>query len=107
VTSERRKYPRITLLPADLRVQNAQPYEVTSIVDLSLGGMKLELSGAAPEINSLIDVTLIYGTRSLKVNATVRHVSAADEGKHSVGVEFDDPDLIRTLAGDLIPSRPH
>jgi c-di-GMP-binding flagellar brake protein YcgR len=107
VSNERRKYPRITVLPADLRVEDAKPYDVTSIVDLSLGGMKLELTGEAPKLHSLIDVTLIYGTQTLKVNATVRHVTAAEDGKHSIGVEFDDPDLIKTLAGDLIPSRPH
>ena len=93
------------MLPADLRVENAQPYEVTTIVDLSLGGMKLEVTGTAPKVNSLIDVTLVYGTQTLKVNATVRHVTAVEDSKHSIGVEFDDPELIKTLAGDLIPSR--
>jgi hypothetical protein len=47
---------------------------------------------------------LIYGTQTLKVNATVRHVTPVDGGKHSIGIEFDDPDLIKTMAGDLIPS---
>ena len=55
---ERRKRPRITVLPADLRVVDIQPYEVTSIVDMSRGGMKIEVNGSAPGVGALLDIHL-------------------------------------------------
>jgi hypothetical protein len=105
VEDERRRHPRVTVLPADLRVTDAKPYVVVAIIDLSLGGMKLEIEGDAPTVSALIDVGLATAKGDVKVNATVRHVAPTNEPgshRHVVGVEFDDPDLIEVLAGDWI-----
>jgi PilZ domain len=105
VEDERRRHPRITVLPADLRVADAKPYTVVAIIDLSLGGMKLEIEGDSPKVSALIDVTLATAKGDVKVNATVRHVSSfegSDPHRYTVGVEFDDPDLMEMLAGDWI-----
>ncbi len=92
------------MLPADLRIADAKPFVVVAILDLSLGGMKLEIESDAPKVSDLIDVTFSSATGDVKVNATVRHVSSAgpDPRRHLIGVEFDDPDLIDVLAGDWI-----
>src|SRR5258708_35724035 len=104
VNADRRKHPRVTLLPANLRVTNARPYEVVAIVDLSLGGMKLELTGDAPKFGELLDVGISWPSGDAQVGAMVRHVIAksGEPGRHLVGVEFDDPELVDKLAGDFI-----
>jgi hypothetical protein len=103
MTEERRKHPRVTVLPASLRVTRAQPYAVVAIIDLSIGGMKVELEGDAPKFGELLDITMAGPSGDVQLNAMVRHVAAGPVPKHHlVGVEFDDPELVDTIAGEWI-----
>jgi len=105
---ERRKHPRVTVLPASLRVTRAQPYLVIAIVDLSIGGMKLELEGPAPRFGELLDISMAGpGGDDVRLNAMVRHVAPKPSDgpaapRHFVGVEFDDPELVDAIAGAWI-----
>ncbi len=101
---ERRKHPRVTVLPASLRVTRAQPYAVVAVIDLSIGGMKLELEGDAPRFGDLLDITMTGPSGDVQLNAMVRHVASKPDAaaRHVVGVEFDDPELVDTIAGEWI-----
>lgn len=94
---ERRKHPRITVLPADLRVVDIQPYEVTSIVDMSRGGMKIEINGAVPGVGALLDIHLQLPGGQAILSGMVRHVTTKTDSVHVIGIEFDDPDLVADL----------
>jgi len=85
---------------ANLRVTLA--YDVISIVDLSIGGMKIEIVGARPKVAELVDVKLHLPAGDVKVDAMVRHVAPASDGRVHVGLEFDDLDLIERVAGAWI-----
>lgn len=82
---------------ADLRVTLA--YDVVSVVDISIGGMKVELAGAHPAMAELVDVTLHLPAGDLKVDSMVRHVAPAGDGRSYVGLEFDDIDLVERSLG--------
>jgi len=74
-------------------------YDVVSVVDISVGGMKVELAGAYPAVAALVDVTLHLPTGDVKVDAEVRHVAPTSEGRVHVGLEFDDVDLVERALG--------
>jgi hypothetical protein len=97
VGEERRKHERVSVTPADLRLSARNPFRIESILDISLGGMRLEMSGKLPKVGELVDITLHLPAGDQKVDATVRHIDHA-----RVGVEFDDPDLIESIAGEWI-----
>ena len=100
---ERRKHQRVSVSPADLRLTMPTPYQLASIVDLSLGGVRVEIEGEAPKLGDLVDVTLHLPAGDKKFDATVRHVHKVDGKKRfQIGCEFDDPDLIEAFAGNWI-----
>jgi hypothetical protein len=74
-------------------------YEVVSVVDISIGGMKVELADQRPDVGALVDVTLHLPAGDVKVDAMVRHVARAGEGRFHVGLEFDDIDLVERALG--------
>src|SRR6202022_321335 len=86
-----------TVLPADLRILNARPYEVTLIVDMSRGGMRVEVTGAAPAVGSLLDIHLQMPGGSAILSGMVRHVTEKTGSVCVVGIEFDDPELVADL----------
>ncbi len=94
---DRRKHPRITVLPADLRILKVQPYEVTSIVDMSRGGIKVEVTGPAPAVGTLLDIHMQMPGGDAIVSGMVRHVTEKTSSVCVLGIEFDDPDLIADL----------
>ena len=94
---ERRRHPRVTVTAADLRVTLA--YDVVSVIDISIGGMKVEIAGAHPAVAAQVDVTLHLATGDVKVDAEVRHVAPSSEGRVYVGLEFDDVDLVERALG--------
>ena len=100
---ERRKHERVSVSPANLRLTMPQPYQLASIIDLSLGGVGVEIEGTPPKPGDLVDVTLHLPAGDKKFDAIVRHVHKLDgEQRFQIGCEFDDPNLIEAFAGDWI-----
>jgi hypothetical protein len=100
---ERRKHPRVTVTSADLRVTLA--YRVMKVVDVSVGGMKIELRGAWPKVGELVDVTMHLPAGDVKVDAMVRHVATVKDDRAHIGLEFDDVDLIESVLGAWLRER--
>jgi hypothetical protein len=105
-TVERRKHPRVAVRHADLRVAEATHFQVESILDVSLGGVRLEISAPRVElkVGMLVDIRLEWQEASAVVNGSLRHFEKVPPRggvpeRYSIGLEFDDPDLVGQLLG--------
>src|SRR5258706_16433177 len=108
MSDERRKHPRIFVKSADIRGAEATHFQVLQIVDLSLSGVRLEITAAKTELKPgvLVDVRMEWQGQDAVFNATVRHIEpsrqappAGEPPRFEVGLEFDDPELVGKLLG--------
>ncbi len=101
--SDRRKFPRVEVEATNIRLAASESgqakVEIERIVDFSLGGLQVELAAgeAQPRLGSLLDVCLEWPGGSGRFDASVRRVLPGDSGRHRVGIEFDDPELVGKL----------
>lgn len=102
---DRRRFPRVAVESTNLRlaITGEQPkVRFERLVDFSLGGLLIELAEgeATPRVGSLLDVHLEWDGGAQRFDASVRRIADGDGGRKRVGVEFDDPELVRKLMGD-------
>ena len=108
---DRRKFPRVDLEATNVRLAASDAgqakVKIARIVDFSLGGLQVELvpGEAEPRIGSLLDVSLEWPDGKGRFDASVRRVVPGDDGRHRVGIEFDDPELVGKLLGTWFHKR--
>ena len=59
-------------------------------VDVSVGGMKLDLPELTPLVGRRLEMAVVIGDRVMDVGGTVLHSSRVGEGS-AIGLEFDQP----------------
>ena len=102
---DRRKFPRVELEATNVRLATTQSgqakVKIERIIDFSLGGLQVELAAGEPQprLGSLLDVHLEWPEGTGRFDASVRRLAAGEGGRHRVGIEFDDPELVRKLLG--------
>lgn len=92
MTDERRKDPRLPVrLEAEVRFTSWLVYSLLYAVNISKGGMNLEMTDE-PQLGDVLEIKLTQpdGT-ALRFNAVVKHVTP-NGGHFSVGVQFDSLD---------------
>jgi c-di-GMP-binding flagellar brake protein YcgR len=104
MAEERRRFPRVAVESTDLRLIRNKAEQakvlVDRLIDFSLGGMLVELVRGAdkPKVGGLLDVQLEWPGGTQRFDASVRHVTEAED-RLRVGIEFDDPELVDKLLG--------
>ncbi|MEO6954465.1 MAG: PilZ domain-containing protein [Polyangia bacterium] len=107
---DRRKFPRVDLEATNIRLAASEvgqaKVRIARIVDFSIGGLQVELVEGEPEprLGSLLDVNLEWPDGTGRFDASVRRVVPGEHGRHRVGIEFDDPDLVGKLLGAWLRS---
>ena len=89
MADERRQHPRIPVrLQTEVRFTSWHVYSLIYTIDISKGGMSLELP-TQPEVGAKLTVRLMQpdGT-SVALEAVVRHASQGKGGRWSAGVQF-------------------
>lgn len=92
MTDERRKDPRLPVrLEAEVKFTSWLVYSLLYAVNISKGGMNLEMSNE-PQLGEILEIKLTQPDGSaLRFNGVVKHVTP--EGAHfSVGVQFEGLD---------------
>ena len=59
-------------------------------LDVSVGGMKVDLQGIAPLVGRRMEMAVVFGARIVDLGGTVLHRTRSDAGS-IVGLEFDQP----------------
>ncbi|HSH69096.1 MAG TPA: PilZ domain-containing protein [Deferrisomatales bacterium] len=59
-------------------------------LDVSVGGMKVDLQGIAPLVGRRLEMAVVFGDRIVDLGGTVLHRTRSDSGS-IVGMEFDQP----------------
>lgn len=104
MADERRRFPRIAIESTNIKLATSEAGQpkvpVQRILDFSRGGLRVELATAEPpRLGALLDISLEWTGGTSRFDASVRHVEVAQPGVHTVGIEFDDPDLVEKLLG--------
>ncbi len=59
-------------------------------LDVSVGGMRVDLPGIAPLVGRRVEMAVVFGDRIIDLGGTVLHRTRSDAGS-IVGLEFDQP----------------
>jgi hypothetical protein len=87
---EKRIHPRIELSHTVLYSKDVYPRQtIASILDLSMGGTKIETLFGMRRGDRL-EITIGIGQQSIKCRGNVIHVSLPENGKVKAGIEFDE-----------------
>jgi c-di-GMP-binding flagellar brake protein YcgR len=87
---ERRDHPRIELASTVLYSKDILPrLTIASILDLSLGGAKIE-SLYGLNKGEWLEISIPMGQKTLKFRGEVRYALRPENGKVRAGVEFEE-----------------
>jgi hypothetical protein len=87
---ERRIHPRIEVSHAALYSKDIYPkLTLASILDLSMGGTKIE-SLYSMRRGERLEITIGIQSRAIRCRGKVVHVSLPENGKVKAGIEFEE-----------------
>jgi hypothetical protein len=87
---ERRVHPRVELAGTALYRKDIYPkLTLASILDLSLGGTKIETLYSLTKDDGL-EITIGIQSRAIRCRGKVIHVSLPENGKVKAGIQFEE-----------------
>jgi hypothetical protein len=87
---EKRIHPRIQVSYTVLYSKDIYPRQtIASILDLSMGGTKIE-SLYGMRRGDTLEITIGIQSRTIRFRGNVIHVSLPENGKVKAGIEFDE-----------------